>query len=78
MYSILHDVVPNVGAREWGVSPNLKVGLHILPFVLFLLQRKDLIGYIAEVRIAASKITLGLGYFLGTHDTSLREIRDSC
>ena len=30
-----------------------------------LLQRKDLIGYVAEVRNEIFKITLGLGIFLG-------------
>jgi len=44
----------------------------MLQLVLFLLQRKDVIGCLAEVRNEAFKITLGLGDFLGTYDSGLR------
>ncbi len=52
-------------SRIGPLSPNLGRELHILQLVLFLLQRKDLIGYLAEVRNEIFNITLGLGYFLG-------------
>ena len=54
------------------LSPNLERALHILQFVLFLLQLKDVIGYLAEVRNEIFDIALGLGYFLGTYDPRLR------
>ena len=37
-----------------------------------------LIEQLGEVKNAAFKITLALGDFCGTHDSSLREIRDGC
>ena len=55
-----------------------KMGLHKLQLVLFLLQRYYLMGYLAVVTNAASKITLGLGDLFGTDDSNLREIRDGC
>jgi hypothetical protein len=55
---------------------NALTELHLPQLVLFLLQRKNLIGYLAEVRHATFKIILGLGDFWGT--SSDPSVRSNC